>query len=59
MPVESNRQNMKDLIYLLGMIYRDDEDKLLYVMKRVVVPRGHIVCYRCVFTHNFIGQEEP
>ena len=41
------------------MVYRDDEDKLLYVTKRVVVQRGDIVCYVCVFMHNVIGKEEP
>ena len=54
-PVAPVRKNIKDFIYLIGMVYRDDEDKLLYVTKRVVVQRGDIVCYRCVFTHNVIG----
>jgi hypothetical protein len=58
-PVALERRNIKEYTYLIGMIYRDDEDKLLYVTKRVVVQRGDIVCYRCVFTHNVIGQEEP
>ena len=38
------------------MVYRDDEDRLLYVTKRVVVQRGDIVCYRCVYLHDVIGQ---
>ena len=41
------------------MVYRDDEDKLLYVTKRVVVQRGDIVAFRCVYLHNVVGQEEP
>jgi hypothetical protein len=58
-PVSQDRKSIKDFIYLIGMVYRDDEDKLLYVTKRVVVQRGDIVCYRCVYVHNVIGQEEP
>ncbi len=41
------------------MIYRDDENKLLYVTKRVVVQRGDIVCFVCAYLHNVVGQEEP
>jgi hypothetical protein len=41
------------------MIYRDDEDKLLYVTKRVVVQRAEIVYFVCAYLHNVVGQEEP
>ena len=39
------------------MVYRDNEEKLFDVLKRVVVQRGEIVCY--VVLHSAIGQEEP
>ena len=58
-PVSQDRKSIKDFIYLIGMVYHDDEDKLLYVTKRVVVQCGDIFCYRCVYVHNVIGQEEP
>jgi hypothetical protein len=58
-PTAPERRNIKDYIYLIGMVYRDDEDKLLYVTKRVVVQRGILVAYRCVYIHDVIGQEEP
>ena len=59
MPVALERRNIKEYTYLIGMIYRDDEDKLLYVTKRVVVQRGDIVCFVCAYLHNVVGQEEP
>jgi hypothetical protein len=58
-PVAPNSKNIKDFIYLIGMVYRDEEDKLLYVTKRVVVQGGDIVCNRCVYLHDVISQEEP
>jgi len=58
-PVALERRNIKEYTYLIGMIYRDDEDKLLYVTKRVVVQRGDIVCFVCAYLHNVVGQEEP
>ena len=58
-PVAPERRNLKDFTYLIGLVYRDDEDKLLYVTKRVVVQRGDIVAFRCVYLHNVVGQEEP
>ena len=58
-PVALERRNIKEYIYLIGLIYRDNEDKLLYTMKRVVIQRGDIVCFICAYLHNVIGQEEP
>ena len=57
-PVAPNRKIIKDFIYLIGMVYCDDEDKLLYVTKRVVVRHGDIVCYVCAYTNDVIHQEE-
>ncbi len=58
-PVASERRNVKEFTYLIGMIYRDDESKLLYVTKRVVVQRAEIVCFVCAYLHNVVDQEEP
>jgi hypothetical protein len=59
-PVDPNPRDVRNFTYLIGMVYRDDEDQLLYVSTRVVVQRGDIVVYRSVYVkENVVGQEEP
>jgi hypothetical protein len=41
------------------MVYRDDEDELLYVTSKVLVQKGEIVAYRCTYLNNVVGREEP
>jgi len=44
-----DQKNIKDFLHLIGMVYRDDEDKFLHATKRGVAQRKDIVCYRwCV-----------
>ena len=51
---------MNDFIHLVGMVYRDDENSLLYVSTRLAVQRGEIVVFRCVVRNNDVGgQEDP
>ena len=59
MPVSAQTMDVKDFLYLIGMIYRDDEDELLYVTSSVVVQKGEIVAYRCAYLQNVVGREEP
>jgi hypothetical protein len=58
-PIAQDTKNKKDCPYLIGMVYRDDENKLLYVTSRIVVQKGFLVAYRCAYIHNVVGQEEP
>jgi hypothetical protein len=58
-PIAQDSKNKKDYNYLIGMVYRDDENKLLYVTSRIVVQKGFLVAYRCAYIHNVVGQEEP
>ena len=53
------RRNVKEFTYSFGLIHTDDEDKLLYLTKRVLVQRGEIVCFVCAYLHNVVDQEEP
>jgi hypothetical protein len=57
--VASESRNPKDFEYLVGMVYRDDEDHLLYVSSRIAVQQSYIVVYRKLYAHNVVGQEEP
>ena len=43
--VQEERKVVGDFEYLIGMLFRDDEDGLLYVTQRVVTERGFIVAY--------------
>ena len=57
--VAAQTRDVKDFLYLIGMVYRDDEDELLYVTSSVVVQKGEIVAYRCAYLQNVVGREEP
>jgi hypothetical protein len=52
-------QNRKDFDFLVGQLYRDDEDNLFYVTTRVVVQRGLIVAFRGVYANGKVSKEEP
>ena len=43
--VAAESRNPKDFEYLIGMVYRDDEDKLLYVSSRIAVQQSYIVVF--------------
>ncbi len=58
-PVAAQTRYLKDFLYLLGMVYRDDEDGLLHVISKVLVQKGEIVAYRCTYLHSVVGREEP
>ena len=58
-PVATERRNVKEYTYLNGLIYRDDENNLFYLTKRVVVERGEIVCFVCAYLHNVVDQDVP
>jgi hypothetical protein len=58
-PVNSQTKNIKDFGYLIGMVYRDDENALLYVSSRLAVQKGDIVAFRCTYFNNVVGKEEP
>ena len=51
-------KNKKDFDYLIGQVYRDDENNLLYATTRVVVQKGDIVAYRGVYANNTVSKEE-
>jgi hypothetical protein len=52
-------KNKKDFLFLIGQVYRDDEDGLLYVTTRVTVQKGVIVTFRGTYINNTISKEEP
>ena len=41
------------------MVYRDDENNLLYVSIRIAVQLPYIVVFRKVYMHDVVGEEEP
>ena len=41
--VAEESKNVKDFEYLIGMVYKDDENRLLYVTTRIAVDKGLIV----------------
>ena len=57
--IQSTPKNIKDFLYLLGMMYRDNENRLMYVTTRVVIQKGFIVAYRAAHMGNYIAKEEP
>ena len=58
-PVDPNPRDIRNFTYLIGMVYRDNENDLLYVTTRIVVTRGFIVAYRSPYVkENVVGQEE-
>jgi hypothetical protein len=58
-PVSDQTGNIKDFNYLVGMVYRDNENSLLYVSSRLAVQKGEIVAFRCTYFNNVVGKEEP
>ena len=56
--VAAESKNPKDFEYLLGMVYRDDENHLLYVSSRIAVQNTFIVVYRKTYLHDVVGEEE-
>ncbi len=57
--VAAESRNFKDYEYLIGMVYRDDEDNLFYMSSRIAVQQSYIFVFRKVYMHNVVGQEEP
>jgi hypothetical protein len=55
----SESKNKKDFDYLVGQVYRDDEDNMLYATTRVAVQKGDIVSFRSCYVNNTLSQEEP
>ena len=52
-------RDIRNVTYLIGIVYRDDENSLLYASTRVVVQRGDIVFFRSVYVEeNVVGQKE-
>ena len=54
----SESRNKQDFQYLVGQVYKDDEDDLLYVTTRVVVQKGVIVTYRGKYVKDKASREE-
>ena len=57
--IQSTSKNIKDFLYLVGMMYRDNENRLMYVTTRVIDQKGFIVAYRSAHMGNYIAKEEP
>ena len=57
--IDPTTKNIKDFLYLVGMMYRDNENRLMYVTTRVVIQKGFIVTYRATHMGNYIAKEEP
>ena len=51
-PVAPETKHMNNYVHLIGMVYRNDENSMLYVSTRLAVQRGDIVVFRCVVRHN-------
>jgi hypothetical protein len=59
-PVAPETKHMNNYVHLIGMVYRDDENSMLYASTRLAVQRGDIVVFRCIVRHNdVVGKEEP
>ncbi len=43
--VAAESRNPKDYEYLIGLVYRDDEDNLLYMSSRLAVQQTYIVVF--------------
>ena len=57
--IAKESKNVTDFLYLVGMCYRDKDNKILYAVTRVVVAKNnHIVAYRCPIINDHIGKEE-
>ncbi len=56
---DNETKSVKDFTYLIGMIYRDDEDNFLYVTTRIVIQKGLLVAYRAIFLNGAAAQELP
>ncbi len=52
-------KSVKDVTYLIGMVYRNDEDNFLYTTTRIVVQKGLLVAYRAIYTKGAATQELP
>ena len=58
-PVSSQTGNIKDFGHLVGMVYKDNENSLLYVTSRLAVQKGEIFAFRCTYFNHVVGKEEP
>ena len=56
--IAEESKNVKDFEYLIGMVYKDDENNLLYVTTRIAVDKGFIVAYRCPYINDNTTKEE-
>lgn len=56
--IDTSRRNIADYKYLIGMVYRDDEDSLLYATTRVRISKGVIVADRAPVVNGVTGREE-
>ena len=55
----SGERHKLDFNYLIGLIYRDNENSCLYVTTSVRVQQGYIVAPRAAIIDGRRGQEEP
>ena len=57
--IDNNRRHVNDYLYLIGMVYQDDEDQLLYTTTQVRTSKGFIVADRApVLKNGVVGKEE-
>ena len=63
-PVSTTTTDFKDFNYLIGMVYRDDENSLMYVSSRLAVQKGDICTVffgldfiKSNFLHFFSGKK--
>ena len=57
--VDSTRKVLKDFYFLIDMVYKDEDNNMLYVTTRVTTNRGFIVGFRAPITQGQKGQDEP
>ena len=56
---ECTRKDKFDFYYLIGLIYRDDENGTLYTTNTIRVQNGYIVATRSPIVSGLKGPEEP
>ena len=56
--IAPDSKNKNDFMYLVGMVYADEEDGMDYVTTRIVVQKTFIVAYRSPYHNGTAGSEE-
>ena len=56
--VAPGSKNKNDYVYLEGMVYTDDEDKMDYITTRIITQRGVLIAYRAPYQNGKTLSEE-